>query len=122
MLQSIIARMGNNSFIVKGWTLTLTVASFWVEELLSVQVLVAIIPVFAFWCLDSYFLRTETLFRMRYETLVTGGLSKDELMTLDIKLWEKKVPSLPLVMFSVSEIVFYFPLLIVLMILYIFLL
>lgn len=69
LIQTIVARMGNNSFLIKGWSLTVTGA------LLAYAVgnddrgiaLVSLVPVVVFWLLDGYFLYQERLFRRLYD-------------------------------------------------------
>ena len=68
-IQAIIARMGVNSFLLKGWSVTLISALF----ALSVSkanvsfVCIALLPCIVFWALDGYFLWQERLFRVLYD-------------------------------------------------------
>ena len=69
MIQAVITRMAGNSFMVKGWTVTLVTALF---ALAAVDtngffVYVAYLPAVMFWALDAYFLRQERLFRKLYD-------------------------------------------------------
>ncbi len=73
MLQTIIARMASNSFMVKGWCVTL------VSALIALSgkdapnmVFVAFLPVLIFWGLDAYFLHQERLFRELYDHVRTS--------------------------------------------------
>lgn len=68
MLQAVITRMAGNSFLIKGWCITL------VSALLALaakdvkgMVLVAYLPVLMFWWLDAFFLRQERLFRKLFD-------------------------------------------------------
>jgi hypothetical protein len=65
MIQSVVARLAGNSFLIKGWALTLTVAilGFAVNKNSSGLAAVAGIPILVFWRLDGYYLHTEWLFR-----------------------------------------------------------
>ena len=68
-LQLTITRMGANSFLIKGWTVTLVSALFVLsadnsERLFS---LLALIPAVLFWGLDGYFLWQERRFRIVYD-------------------------------------------------------
>lgn len=67
--QGVINRMGQNSFIIKGWTITLISALFALAANDSNQkfVIVAYFPTLVFWILDSYYLYQERLFRKLYE-------------------------------------------------------
>lgn len=68
LIQAVVARLGSNGFLVKGWTVTVASAFFGFavtsgNSLLSVT---AVIPTALFWGLDAYFLRCERLFRELY--------------------------------------------------------
>jgi hypothetical protein len=71
IIQSIITRMATNSFLLKGWSVTLTAALFALAAKDSNVkfVLVALLPVLCFWGLDAYYLRQERLFRKLYDEL-----------------------------------------------------
>lgn len=68
-IQLVIARLANNSFLTKGWAVTVSGAlyGFAVSHLNPWIALVGLVPVLAFWWLDSYFLRAERLFRCLYD-------------------------------------------------------
>lgn len=67
-LQLAINRMASNSFILKGWNITLIVGLFALslKDLSSSYLYLAILPALAFWGLDAYYLRQERLFRALY--------------------------------------------------------
>lgn len=67
--QGVINRMGQNSFLIKGWTITLVSALFALAAKDANQkfVIVAYFPTLAFWLLDSYYLYQERLFRKVYD-------------------------------------------------------
>lgn len=69
MIQGVITRMAGNSFLVKGWSVTLVAALFALAaaETNPLFVHVAYFPSFAFWALDAYFLRQERLFQRLYD-------------------------------------------------------
>src|SRR3989338_3713366 len=70
-LQLAINRMASNSFILKGWNITLIVGLFalTLKDLSSSYLYLAILPAFAFWGLDAYYLRQERLFRELYDSI-----------------------------------------------------
>lgn len=70
-LQLAINRMASNSFILKGWNITLIVGLFalTLKDLSSSYIYLAILPAFAFWGLDAYYLRQERLFRKLYDSI-----------------------------------------------------
>lgn len=69
--QGVINRMGQNSFLIKGWTVTLVSALFALSAKDSNQkfVIVAYFPTVIFWLLDSYYLYQERLFRRVYDDI-----------------------------------------------------
>ena len=68
-IQDVINRMGQNSFLIKGWTITLVSALFALAAKDSniKFVIVAYFPTIVFWVLDGYFLYQERLFRKLYD-------------------------------------------------------
>jgi hypothetical protein len=70
-IQSIISRQAQNSFAVKGWSLTLSAGIF--TFLLSqsdanpAAYFIAVVPALLFWILDGYYLRQERAFRCLYD-------------------------------------------------------
>jgi hypothetical protein len=68
-VQAVIARMGTNSFLLKGWTVTLVAAlfAFGAKEADRAFVVIAWVPVLVFAGLDAYFLWRERLFRRLHE-------------------------------------------------------
>lgn len=69
MIQSVISRLGNDEFIVKGWAVTVAGAfyGFALAESEWKLGLASIVTTAAFWGLDTYFLRSERLFRELFE-------------------------------------------------------
>ncbi len=69
MLQQIITRMASNSFLLKGWTVTLVAAILALIDKTQLHTVgwVALLPILSFWMLDGYFLRQERLFRKLYD-------------------------------------------------------
>lgn len=68
MIQAVIARLGNDGFIVKGWAVTVA-AAFYGFALTGSEWRLCLASVFvslAFWAIDTYFLRAERLFRELY--------------------------------------------------------
>lgn len=71
MIQGVINRLGHDSFLVKGWSMTLLAAGVIFITRGEVRpdcvILAFIVPVFGFWSLDAYFLWHERLFRRLYD-------------------------------------------------------
>ncbi len=55
IIQDIIKRMAFNSFIIKGWAITLVAVTLLLKGTEKYQVLLAFIPLLVFWFLDAYF-------------------------------------------------------------------
>lgn len=69
LVSNVIARMANNSFVLKGWSVTLMVALFALSKTnINYKItLIALFLIFMFWLLDAYFLSQEKLFRALYD-------------------------------------------------------
>lgn len=71
LIQSCINRMAKNSFMVKGWALTIFAAVIAItkDELFDDMLLLipmVLIPFVCFWMLDAFFLRTERMYGKMY--------------------------------------------------------
>jgi hypothetical protein len=71
LIQNVVARMANNSFLLKGWTVTLVAALFALSARDSNPIfsILALFPALAFWGLDAFYLRQERLYRRLYEEI-----------------------------------------------------
>lgn len=69
LIQNVITRMANNSFMLKGWAVTL-VAGIFVLAGKDSDKYFFLIPVVLFWLMDSYYLQQERLYRKLYSTAV----------------------------------------------------
>lgn len=70
MLQSIINRMANNSFLLKGWSVSLVTALFAIfaaKDFKIYFIFLIYFPSLFFWLLDGYFLQQERLYRKLYD-------------------------------------------------------
>jgi hypothetical protein len=61
--------MASNSFLLKGWSVTLVAALFALaaKDANKKYIVIAYFPVVVFWILDAYFLSQERLFRNLYD-------------------------------------------------------
>ena len=68
-IQAVISRLANNTFLLKGWSVTLVAALFALAARDSQRqfLLVAYLPVVVFWALDAYYLSLERSFRSMYD-------------------------------------------------------
>ena len=66
-IQAVINRMANNSFLIKGWCITLVSALLGLvaKDNNKNFIIVVFFPAFMFWLLDAYYLRQERLFRKK---------------------------------------------------------
>lgn len=69
LIQGIISRMAQNSFQLKGWTVTLIAALFALaaRDADDKYIILAYFPAIVFWILDSYYLSQERYFRYLYD-------------------------------------------------------
>ncbi len=70
-IQAAITRLSGHSFLVKGWSITLTAALFVLasKDQRPSFSFVILYPALVFWGLDAYFLRQERLFRKLYDSV-----------------------------------------------------
>lgn len=71
MIQGVINRMASNSFMLKGWAVTLVagIMALAAKDTDKMYFLVAYIPIIIFWGLDSYYLLQERLYRELYKKI-----------------------------------------------------
>jgi hypothetical protein len=74
-IQKVIDRQARNSFLLKGWVITLVAAGLALKEVnYLTELLVYLIVVF--WVLDSYYLWQERLFRSLYNEVRKKSITK----------------------------------------------
>ena len=107
LIQGVINRMGNNSFLIKGWTVTLVAAIFALAAAGTNQkfIFIAVVPIVVFWFLDSYYLKQEKLYRELYNDIIADH-SKVNAFTMNTQNYKTKC--IPRLMFTVSTGPFYF--------------
>lgn len=78
-IQTAINRMANNSFLLKGWAITVVggLLTFGFKDLDCRYIFISLSILFFFWILDGYYLRQEKLFRELYER--TAKKKEDEI-------------------------------------------
>lgn len=91
-IQNAINRMAQNSFLLKGWSITLVAGllalSF--KETNHLYVTISTVVLLFFWFLDSYYLRQERLFIKLYEH-ICGNRDKVVDFTMDTRPFRKEV-------------------------------
>lgn len=72
LIQDVITRLSNSGFVIKGWCLTVSAAllGFSLENANPWLALLSVATTSMFWGLDTYFLRSERLFRALYGKVV----------------------------------------------------
>ncbi len=93
LLQSVISRLSNNSFLVKGWCITLNSVLIAVASRSPgwTSIPVACAVAVGFWLLDGYYLRQERLFRALYEKVVTSRDDPPPAFTMDAERYGRPV-------------------------------
>ena len=68
-IQAAISRMAGNSFLLKGWSVTLAAALFALaaKDANLKLIVLAYYPILVFWVLDGFFLSQERLYRALYD-------------------------------------------------------
>jgi len=102
IIQDIIKRMAFNSFMIKGWTITLVAVTLLLRGS-TYQVLVAFIPILVFWFLDAYFLWQERLYRRLYNWVIKNRMNTDEhLFDMNAYRFKDEEQSKLRIMFSIT--------------------
>ena len=93
-IQGVINRMAHNSFLLKGWSVTLVAAIFVLaaKDANERYAILGLFPGFAFWGLDPYYLRQERLFRKLYDAVRKGEVH-DDCFAMDTSDYGNQVPS-----------------------------
>lgn len=118
LIQGCINRMANNSFLIKGWCITLVLGLITFTSTLPNQnlFLTGCIAIIVCWLSDSYFLRIERLYRKKYKWVISEESKKEKrLYKYDLNPYNKKMHlkscdlkiSIIEVFFSITLLVFY---------------
>ncbi|MFH0521622.1 hypothetical protein ACHBTE_31120 [Streptomyces sp. M41] len=110
-IQATITRLGTNSFLVKGWALTLAAGLLALSaSRLSWQLsVVGAVPLCCFWYLDCFFLRQERAFRRLYDDARRPD-STVEMLSMNVAPYLTRMPW-PEVWVTPTLLLFYSPLL-----------
>lgn len=73
-IQAVITRHNSNSFMIKGWAITLSTAVFAIAGTSKepVLALVSLVPIIVFWFLDSFYLANERCFVSLYSAAINN--------------------------------------------------
>ena len=115
LVQSIISRLANNSFLLKGWTITLIAAIFSLSDKIMKNFAFTIyFFILIFWILNSYYLYQERLYRDLYNKVIEIRDEYAPLFSLKIdKKRNEKIISFFKSFFSFTEVTFYLLLLLI---------
>ena len=113
IIQSIINRLANNSFLIKSWSMTIiSVAILFISKNQNYShciILSFLIPILGFWILDGYFLWQERIFREIYNDVRKQESTNFEMSISDqtkkIK-WTNSIFSKTLNIFYFIEVIF----------------
>ena len=93
LIQGCINRMAQNSFLIKGWLITLiAVILGLLPEKVDVNILgiISILITVCFWYLDGFFLKTEKLYRWKYNWIIKERINSNEFY-YDLDPYNKKM-------------------------------
>lgn len=120
MIQNVISRMAHNSFLIKGWGISLISILFALIENQTAHEVLKWLPVFpllTFWLLDGYFLHQERLYRELYNAV--RSLPKTD-FSMNTSTYQKNIPSWVKTCLSKTLILFYLPIAIMIIVINIF--
>lgn len=108
IIQGVINRLANNSFLLKGWSITLVsvIVALGANNSEKIFMLLAFFPGLAFWILDGYFLSQEKRYRNLYELVAKMDVSSID-FTLDTKQVGDFSNSWARVLFSRTLLIFH---------------
>jgi hypothetical protein len=124
LIQDVIKRMAANSFQVKAWLIGILTGliAFKNEQMFGGTIatltlgkggvlglnLLLLLPIFTFWYLDAFFLRTERLYIQIYNWVVKNRTTTSEyLYDLNPRRFDEKVDSIRQIMMSKTLFPFY---------------
>lgn len=108
LIQAVITRMANNSFFIKGWSVTIVAAILTLSNKDSDKkfIVIVIFPVIMFWILDAYFLYREKLFRHLYDYTRTKN-NADIDFNMHVERYKDVAGSIVSVFLTPSLLLFY---------------
>jgi len=107
-LQNVITRMNSNSFLIKGWTITLVAALFALasKDANVNYVLVSYIVIPIFWILDGFYISQERQYQDLYKEVASKAESDID-FSMNASGYRKKDRTLIAGVFSKTLILFY---------------
>lgn len=108
MLQAVITKMSNNSFVIKGWCVTLVAGllALSAKDSNHTLVFIAYLPLLMMWGMDAFYLRQERLYRQLYDQC-RAQLDAPADFLMSTAAVESQTPSWLRVMVSRTLLLFY---------------
>lgn len=108
LIQAVITKMANNSFLIKGWCVTLVAGllALSAKDSNHTLVFIAYLPLLMMWGMDAFFLRQERLFRKLYDEC-RGTLDAPADFSMSTAGFEEQAQPWIRVMFSKTLLLFY---------------
>jgi hypothetical protein len=112
LIQACITRMANNSFLLKGWAISIIAVVLALADKAANPALLStilLIPLISFWYLDAFFLRTEKMYRKMYAWVLEKRKENDDSFLYDLNphRFKTEVESIWKVMWSITLKWFY---------------
>lgn len=105
LIQDVVDRHARNSFMLKGWSVTLVAAVF----LLAVRgaqpplaMIAGLLPAITFWGLDAFYLRQERMYRALYDAVRKAAPNSSDRFCLDARPYTSAAPSWWVTLFTPS--------------------
>jgi len=111
-IQNVITRMGGNSFLVKGWMITLVSALFALasKDADSRYSVITCLVIPAFWLLDAYYLSRERQYRGLYDVVRFRSATH---FSMDTRKHAKEKNTWVRSFFSATLLAFYVPVILI---------
>lgn len=101
-IQGVINRMASNSFLFKGWSITIIagISAFATKDSNSMLMIVPIVSTILFWSVDAYYLMLERSFRGVYDDVAAKSPDNIDYLIkpkgISIKSWVRVVFTRPI--------------------------
>lgn len=105
-IQNVITRMSGNSFLIKGWMITLVSALFALaaKDANNRYSAITCLVIPAFWLLDSYYLSRERQYRALYDEVRFGCMTR---FSMNARKYARGKNTWLSSFFSVTQLIFY---------------
>lgn len=129
LIQNCINRMAKNSFLIKGWLISLIAILIGLkpsEVNIKYLILILALITISFWYLDGFFLKTEYIYRLKYDYVIEERKKQNFENLYDLnpnnipEKYKHKVKNIFKQMISKTLRSFYGPIIIILIISYLF--